>query len=257
MFREDYTTAPSTPPTYTPGSSTSSTLNNNIGQRSPSITLSEALRSLGQGGATRSQILRGPVADGFDENKSCSTGRTDLGARLNSWFSRQKQQQPQSKRLVKPKNHHTAAAAAAVVQVEQTDEVLDRLVHTVDQTDAQQQTTSLSLPPLTKGVPSRGIFSKTRGHYVYKDTAHMLPVAKLPDRFSTTMSDISRDGKEERAEQVEGAGVLNENRATFADTGAGAAPLTFKKKAVRHYKKWWWAHLLAVIAIVVLVVCLM
>lgn len=84
----------------------------------------------------------------------------------------------------------------------------------------------------------------------------MLPVAKLPDRFSTTMSDISRD-KEERAEQVEGAGVLSENRATFADTGAGAAPLTFKQKVARHYKRWWWLHLLAVIAIVVLVVCLM
>lgn len=251
MFREDYTTAPSTPPTCTPGSSASSTLNNNNEQRSPSLTLSEALRALGQGGATRSQILRGPVADGFDETKT-RTKRIGPGARQNRWFSRQKKQQPQSKGLVKPQNDHNVA----VVEVQQTDEALDRLIHTVDQGNAQQQhqATSLSLPPLTQGVPSRGIFSKTRGHYVYKDTAHMLPVAKLPDRFSTTMSDISRDGKEERAEQVEGAGVLSENR---ADTGAAAAPLTFKQKVVRHYKRWWWAHLLAVIAIVVLVVCLM
>lgn len=251
MFREDYTTAPSTPPTCTPGSSTTTTLNNE--RSSHSLTLSEALRGLGQGGATRSQILRGPVADGFDEDKTC-TRRTGPGTGLhwkplpNRWFGRQKQQPP-SNGLIKSNDHTT------VVESE-TDEVLDRLIQTVDQGNAQHRTKSPSLPPFTQGVPSRGLFSKTRGHYVYKDTAHMLPVAKLPERFST-MSDISRDGKEERAEQVEGGGVVHENRSTFADTGAGAAPLTRKQKIVRHYKRWWWAHLLAVIAIVVLVVCLM
>lgn len=232
MSHEDYTTFPSTPPAPTPVSSTTTLTE----RRPPSPTLTEALRGLGQGGATRSQILRGPVTDGFAEPKS-STRRIGPNA---------------GKRGLRYKDR------SVVVQVS-TDEGLDRLVRTVDRGDSQRRVQPKSLPPLTQGVPSRGIFSKTRGHYAYSDRAHMLPVARLPDRLSKAsgMSDVS---KEARMEQVEGGsgGVLGENRTTFANTGAsGAAPLTKKQKILRHYKKWWWLHLLALIAIVILVVCLM
>lgn len=254
MLHENYDTAWSTHPARTPGSSTSTLTE----RRSPSPTLTEALRGLGQGGATRSQILRGPVADGFGESKNNTRwivpDTATNTSRAKRRLGRQKQQQQASSRLVKRKDH------SVVVEV-QTDEILDKLVHTVDQRHLHRRVQPESLPPLTQGVPSRGIFSKTKGHYTYRDTAHMLPVAKVPDRLSkvSKMSDVSRDGKEERLEQVEGGsgGVLNGNRANIASTGAGGAPLTKKQKVIRHYKKWWWLHLLVVIAIVILVVCLM
>lgn len=235
---------------------------------SPSPTLTQALKGLSQGGATRSQILRGPVTDGFTDgaaqpDAAAAAAAADLShpPREERERGRQMLRQEAGGLFKRDDNDHHIAVAEV-----HTDESLDRLVHTVHH--HPQQRRKETLPPLSHGVPSRGIFSKTRGHYVYTDSgARMLPIAKPPDRFSdgSRMSDTSKEAKEERVEQSGRAGgVLNGgDKAAFtggaaATAAAGeAAPLTKKQKVLRHYKKWWWLHLLVLIVVVILAVCLM
>lgn len=110
-----------------------------------------------------------------------------------------------------------------------------------------------SLLPFSDGVPSRGIFSKTKGHYQYtpKVPSRMLPTSALPEPYAK-MSD-----KDAKFEYLEGSNGKAATSSAAAAAGGAAPPLTRGQKVKRHLKKWWWLHLLVLVCIVILAVCLM
>lgn len=194
----------------------------------PSPTLTAALRSLGSGGNIRSQILSGPVVDGFPASSADQDIHPPHRAGTGGLFKQ-----------------HTRIAAAD----NDTAGGLDSAGRPNHTKNSPRKLQRRGLPPLTTGVLSRGPFSKTRGHYEHGDSSHWLAVANAKGS-SPQEANMSDTSKEIRAQQVEGQDHV-------ASTGAGARPLTRKQKAARHCKRRWWVHLLLLIAIVVLVVCLM
>lgn len=108
------------------------------------------------------------------------------------------------------------------------------------------------LPPLSDGVPSRGLFSKTKGHLPYHPTVSERAV--FPD--NNTMSErlgVHNGATTAPTEYKEtGADHLDE-----ASSSSEVGAVSKRSKVKRHCAKWWWVHLLIFIALTVLIVCLM
>lgn len=136
------------------------------------------------------------------------------------------------------------------------DRNLDRLVQQRNGSDNPQPPASGldqqndNLPPYSDGVPSKGLFSRTKGHYRVAG-ASMLPIAKLPDQYSK-MSD-----KDAKIEHLDGARGAPPPVAMTSALGGRAAPPTKGQRLKAHLKKWWWVHLLIGIIIIIVVVIIM
>lgn len=250
-----------------------------------SQSFSEALKNLGGDGSLGTDILKGPVADGFPDPRSRWNG---VGAETPLAPSAQQGSQhgppttrpvqrvkrkpvpyggisvPTSKVASQDRNGgtETDGDGPGLLGLSQqtthhhhhhdTDEGLDRLVQPRMETEHRSHLKPQrnTLPPYSDGVPAQGLFSKTKGHYQYTPqvSTRMLPVEKLPDQYSK-MSD-----KDANIEHAEGS---NGKAATPAPSGSSAPPLTKGQKVKAHLKKWWWLHLLILVCIVILSVCLM
>lgn len=105
-------------------------------------------------------------------------------------------------------------------------------------------------------MPSRGIFSKTRGHYVVeeKEVKANRSNKKQPPRG--TRRDSSTGNQSEDRNQILPAVAMSDKADRVYEHAEKTGGLTRGQKLRRHCAKWWWAHLLVFIAIVVLVVCL-
>lgn len=110
---------------------------------------------------------------------------------------------------------------------------------------------SIAFPPLSDGVPSRGLFSKTKGHshyYYTSERAVVFPndkdkkMSERPGNSATTAPVVDKETNVDH---------LDETSSTEVGT------VTKRHRVKRHCAKWWWVHLLIFIALVVLIVCLM
>lgn len=101
-------------------------------------------------------------------------------------------------------------------------------------------------PTNPDGVPSRGLFSKTKGHFQHTERVSS-PIAAA-DRMSGGVTDTHTAPVEDKE--------TGENQ--FDETSSSEVGVVTKRSKVkRHCGKWWWLYLLGFVALVVLIVCLM
>jgi hypothetical protein len=106
-------------------------------------------------------------------------------------------------------------------------------------------------------VPSRGIFSKTRGHYVVEQKEVKAHGSNKKRPARGTRRDSSTGNQSEDRNQILPAVTMSDKADRVYEHAEESGGLTRGQKLKRHCGRWWWAHLLVFIAILVLVVCLM
>lgn len=235
-------------------------------RQQPSYT--SVFQNLGNG-PSRHDILQGPLIEGFPHHNATPK---DLGAgrrRRNTLTkntaaverrdsSRQKQQQQHQRPVVGLQRQPTGglfveAPSPSPPPNQRRDshsEGLDSLVQSLP-----PATDPADLPPLSAGVPSRGIFSKTRGHYVVAEKEVKPKNKKGSDRG--TRRDSSARNQSEDRNQILPAVTMSDKGDRVYEHAEKSGRLTKRQKVRRHCAKWWWAHLIVFLAITALVVCLM
>lgn len=113
------------------------------------------------------------------------------------------------------------------------------------------------LPPLSAGVPSRGIFSKTRGHYVVAEKEVKPSNRKRADRGTARRDSSAGNQSEDRNYILPAVSTMSDKGGRVYEHAEKSGTLTRKQKVRRHCAKWWWAHLIVFLAITALVICLM
>lgn len=238
-------------------------------RQQPSYT--SVFQNLGNG-PSRHDILQGPLIEGFPHHnatpKDLGAGRRktrrntltkNTAAVERSDSSRQqKQQQQQQQQYQRPivglQRQPTGGLFVEAPSPsppphqgrDSHSEGLDSLVQSLP-----PATDPADLPPLSAGVPSRGIFSKTWGHYVVAEKE-----VKPKNRKGTDRG-IRRDSLNEDRNQILPAVTMSDKGDRVYEHAEKSGRLTRGQKVRRHCGKWWWAHLIVFLAITALVVCLM
>lgn len=239
----------------------------------PQPSYTSVFQNLGNG-PSRHDIFQGPLIEGFPHHnatpKDIDIGRrrarntltktTTAVERRDS--SRQKQQQHQQKRPVVGLQRQPTGGLFVEAPSpppppqpgrDSHSEGLDSLVRSLP-----PATDPADLPPFSAGVPSRGIFSKTRGHYVVEEKEVKANGSnKKRPAPRGTRRDSSIGNQSEDRNQILPAITMSDKADRVYEHAEKSGGLTRGQKLKRHCARWWWAHLLVFIAIVVLVVCLM
>lgn len=230
----------------------------------PQPSYTSVFQNLGNG-PSRLDILQGPLIEGFPHHnatpKDIRTGRrrarNTLTKHTTALERRDSSPQKQQQRPVvglqrQPTGGLFVEAPSPSPPPQQGhrshSEGLDFLVRSVP-----PATDPADLPPLSAGVPSRGLFSKTRGHYVVEEKE--IKDKKRSDRGARR--DSSTGNQSEDRNQILPAITMSDKADRVYEHAEKSGGLTRGQKVKRHCARWWWAHLLVFIAIVVLVVCLM
>ncbi|KAL1855678.1 hypothetical protein Daus18300_011059 [Diaporthe australafricana] len=110
------------------------------------------------------------------------------------------------------------------------------------------------LPPLSAGVPSRGLFSKTRGHYAV--TEKEVEAKKEKPAAGRRRRDSSAGEHSEDRNHILPAVTMSDKGDRVYEHAEKTQGLTRRQKLRRHCARWWWVHLLIFAGITALVVCL-
>lgn len=231
----------------------------------PQHSYTSVFQNLGNG-PSRHDILQGPLIEGFPHHnatpKDIGTGRrrnrntltkhTAAVERRDS--SRQQKQQQQPRPIVGLQRQPTGGLFVEAPSPsppphqgrDSHSEGLDSLVQSLP-----PATDPADLPPLSAGVPSRGIFSKTRGHYVVAEKE-----IKAKGKKGTRRDSFAGNQSEDR-NQILPAVTMSDKGDRVYEHAEKSGALTRRQKVRRHCARWWWAHLIIFLAITALVVCLM
>ncbi|KAJ0104445.1 hypothetical protein J7T55_010911 [Diaporthe amygdali] len=216
-------------------------------------------------GPSRQDILQGPLIEGFPHHnatpRDIGTGRfrarntltknTAAVERRDS--SRQQQQQRPVAGFQRQRTGGLFIEAPSPSPPSHQDrnshsEGLDSLVQS-----RPPATDPADLPPLSAGVPSRGLFSKTRGHYV---VAEKEVEAKEPARGKGRRRDSSAGKQSEDQNRILPVVAMSDKGDRVYEHAEKTRGATRGQKIKRHCARWWWVHALIFAAITVLVVCL-
>lgn len=233
----------------------------------PQQSYTSVFQNLGNG-PSRHDILQGPLIEGFPHHnatpKDLGTGRrrnrntltkhTAAVERRDSSRQQRQQQQQQPRPIVGLQRQPTGGLFVEAPSPsppphqgrDSHSEGLDSLVQSLP-----PATDPADLPPLSAGVPSRGIFSKTRGHYVVAEKEVKAKGKK------GTRRDSSAGNQSEDRNQILPAVTMSDKGDRVYEHAEKSGALTRRQKVRRHCAKWWWAHLIVFLAITALVVCLM
>lgn len=110
-------------------------------------------------------------------------------------------------------------------------------------------------------MPSRGLFSKTRGHYVVAEKEVKAATRDRKEKKRPNLGarrDSSAGNRSEDRNQILPAVTMSDKAdRVYEHAEKSGAGLTRRQKLRRHCARWWWAHLIVFLAITALVVCLM
>ena len=236
----------------------------------PQPSYTSVFQNLGNG-PSRHDILQGPLVEGFPHHnatpKDIETGsrrarntltkntagveRRDSSRQHNPNQQQQGpvaglQRQPTGGLFVEAPSPSTPPHQGRDSHSEGLDSLVQSLPPATDPAD---------LPPLGAGVPSRGIFSKTRGHYVVAEK-EVKADRKRADRGTTRRVSSAGNQSDDR-NQILSAVTMSDKGDRVYEHAEKSGGLTKRQKLRRHCAKWWWAHLIVLLAITALVICLM
>lgn len=237
-------------------------------RQQPSYT--SVFQNLGNG-PSRHDILQGPLIEGFPHHnatpKDLGTGRrrtrntlTKHTAAVERRDSSRQQNQQQQRPVLGLQRQPTGGLFVEAPSPsppphqgrDSHSEGLDSLVQSLP-----PATDPADLPPLSAGVPSRGIFSKTRGHYVVNEKEIKASGRKEKRSARAGRRDSSAGNQSEDRNHIIPAFIMSDKGDRVYEHAEKSGGLTKRQKVRRHCAKWWWAHLIIFLAITALVVCLM
>lgn len=226
----------------------------------PQPSYTSVFQNLGNG-PSRHDILQGPLIEGFPHHNATPKD-IGIGRRRRNTLTKNtaaverrdssRQQQQQLRPVVGLQRQPTGGLFVEAPSPsppphqgrDSHSEGLDSLVQSLP-----PATDPADLPPLSAGVPSRGIFSKTWGHYVVAEKEVKTKDKKRSDRGTR------RDSEDRN--QILPAVTMSDKGDRVYEHAEKSGALTKRQKVRRHCAKWWWAHLIIFLAITALVVCLM
>ncbi|KAI3390498.1 hypothetical protein diail_9502 [Diaporthe ilicicola] len=241
----------------------------------PQHSYTSVFRNLGNG-PSRQDILQGPLVEGFPHHnatprdiasarpraRNTLTKNTAAAVERRGSSRQQKQKQQQRPQLQGPLAglQRQPTGGLFIEAPTPSPPPPERRDSHPEGPDSLAQsrppaTDPASLPPLSAGVPPRGLSSKTRGHSVVVVAEKEIEAGK-PVPGSRRRDSSAGEHSEDTRNHIPPAVAMSDKGDRVYEHAEKSGTLTRRQKLRRHCARWWWVHLLIFAAITALVVCL-